>query len=559
MSHVTPSQPEAAMQGLMMDRPLLISSLLEHAAEVFPAVEIVTRTVEGPIHRSTWAAVQKRARQVAQALHSLELREGDAVATIAWNTHRHLELYYAVPMSGAVLTTLNIRLTPDDVAWVARHSGARGVFVDASLTGKFSEVRKLLPDLDFVVVMGEPGEAVDPALGEHLVYEELLGAQRTGRAWTEIDEQQPAMLCYTGGTTGRPKGVLYTHRAEVLHAMAALGRDSHAIGEQDVVLSLASLFHANGWALPYSAALAGATLVFPGSDLSSSAVVGLVENLGVTVAAAIPTVWLSVDQWLDQHPERSLARLQRILCGGAAVTEDLLTRFERRGITVNQAWGMTEMAPSGSMTLVRAAFAEAAPTVQRELLATAGVAVPGVELRIVDDTGAPLPHDGVTRGELEARGLWVISEYYRPEDDANEARFHDGWLRTGDVATIDRWGYVRIVDRLKDMVKSGGEWISSLDLEREISDHPDVAEVAVVGVPHPIWQERPMAVVVRRPGSDLDAETVREFLRSRVASWWLPDRVVFVDELPHTGVGKLDKRSLRDRCQDLLADEVVER
>ena len=536
----------------MQRHPLDVGMVLRRAATVHGLKKVIS-VEPGGLHSQTWAETATRVGRLGNALRSLGVTAGDRVGSFAWNTHRHLELYYAVPMSGAVLTTLNIRLHPPDVAWVANHAAIEVVFVDAGLTDAFAAIRRDLPSLRHVVVMG--GEASDPGLGEHLLYEELLDAEGSEIDWPDLDENTAAVLCYTSGTTGQPKGVLYSHRSEVLHALGALGADSHAIAERDVVLSLAPLFHANSWGLAYSTALAGSTLVLPGRDLSPAAVVGLIERLDVTVAAAIPTVWINVDRWLGEHPDRGLGRLERIICGGAAVTEDLIARFGRRGVRISQAWGMTEMSPGGTVSMVRAAFTDSPDEEKRRLLALPGVAVPGVELRVVDDEGSPLPRDGSSAGELEARGPWVAAAYYLPDDLSNEERFHEGWLRTGDIATIDEWGYLRIVDRVKDVVKSGGEWISSLELENHLADHPDVVEAAVIGVSHATWQERPIALLVLRSGSDLDADEIRTFLGGRVASWWIPDRFIAVDEIPHTAVGKTDKRALRSAYATTLEED----
>ncbi len=544
----------APLQGLMQRHPLDVGMVLRRAATAHGRKQVISAESDG-LHRQSWAETAARVGRLGNALAALGIRPGDRVGSLAWNTHRHLELYYAVPMSGAVLTTLNIRLHPSDVAWVARHAEISVIFVDAGLTKTLAAIRSDLPLLEQVVVMGGPTDDVDADLGEHLSYEELLSNESPDIEWPILDENTAAVLCYTSGTTGRPKGVLYSHRSEVLHALGALGADSHAIAERDVVLSLAPLFHANSWGLAYSTALAGSTLVLPGRDLSPAAVVGLIERLDVTVAAAIPTVWITVDRWLTEHPEHGLRRLERIICGGAAVTEDLIARYEGRGVRISQAWGMTEMSPGGTMSMIRSTFGDSTDAERRRLLALPGVAVAGVELRVVDDDGNPLPHDGATVGELEARGPWVAAAYYRPNDLSNEERFHDGWLRTGDIATIDEWGYLRIVDRAKDVVKSGGEWISSLELENHLADHPDVVEAAVIGVSHATWQERPIALLVLRPEAHLDEEEMRSFLAAKVASWWIPDRFISVAEIPHTAVGKTDKRSLRTSYATALEEE----
>ncbi|WP_224241921.1 long-chain fatty acid--CoA ligase [Hyalangium gracile] len=521
----------------MSELPLTLSLVLRRAARIGGARPVVTARPEGG-ERRTWAQVTERALRLCGALRRLGVRPGERVATFGWNHHQHLELLLGVPLLGAIVHPINVRLHPDDVVHVSREAEDAVVFVDASLTPVLAELRSRLGHVRHWVVMGEEAE-VAPAFAGAPRYEELLAAEAPLENLPEVDERTPASLCYTSGTTGRPQGVEYSHRSLVLHAMGALMVDSMAVSERDVVLPLAPFFHANGWGLPYSAAFAGAALVLPGPRLDAGSVARLIERERVTLAAAVPTVWNAFEPVLREG-KHELSSLRRILCGGAPLPMRTIQRFAEHGISFLHAWGMTELGPSGTMARARE---EGFPEERLAPLATQGAAVPGIELRVVDGAGRELPWDGTSVGELETRGLWGASRYFRGA--AGEERFRDGWLRTGDVATLDAHGALRIVDRTKDLVKSGGEWISSVELENHLMAHPGVKEVAVIAVAHEHWGERPVAVVVRQPESRVSFEELVEHLRPRVASWWLPDAAHFVAELPRTATGKVDKKVLR--------------
>ncbi|MFC7550770.1 long-chain-fatty-acid--CoA ligase [Plantactinospora sp. GCM10030261] len=534
------------MRSTMGSMPLSVGMMLRRGAATGPHARLVGLTPTGRCVQ-TWPGLARRARQVAAALPTLGVRPGDRVATFAWNGLRHLELCYGVPIAGAVLQPLNVRLFPDQIAWIAAHAEDRVVFVDASLTPRLAEIRPRLTGVERYVVLPD-GTEPHPGFADAIGYEELIDGVPDDEP-AEVDEWAAACLCYTGGTTGRPKGVAYSHRSLTLHAMSGLFVDSFAIRERDVLLPLTPLFHATAWGMPYSAALAGASLVLAGQDTSPRTVVRLIREERVTVAAGVPTFWLAVDQLAPTADD--LATLRRILCGGSAIPLELIQRYHRRGVGMQQGWGMTEMSPSGNLTIVRGHL-EGRPEPERLALhATQGVVTAGVELRVVAPTGAVLPHDGVSAGEIEARGPWVTASYHRPDDDANDTRFRDGWLRTGDIGTIDPDGYLRLLDRAKDVIKSGGEWISSIDLENHLMDHEAVAQAMVIAVPHPRWGERPAALVVAC--AEVEAKTLQAHLRSRVANWWVPDVVEFVADLPTTATGKFDKKRARELWRDRLA------
>ncbi|WP_224366065.1 long-chain fatty acid--CoA ligase [Hyalangium versicolor] len=520
----------------MSELPLTLSLVLRRASRMGGSKWVVTALREGA-ERRTWAQVAERALRLCGALKRLGVRPGERVATFGWNHHQHLELLLGVPQLGACVHPINVRLHPDDVVHVSREAEDAVVFVDASLTPLLAEVRARLPHVRHWVVMGEEGEVAPSFMGAPR-YEELIAGEAPLEGLSEVDERTPASLCYTSGTTGRPQGVEYSHRALVLHAMGALMVDSMAVSERDVVLPLAPFFHASGWGLPYSTAFAGATLVLPGPRLDAGSVAHLIERERVTLAAAVPTVWNAFEPVLREG-KHELSSLRRILCGGAPLPMRTIQRFAEHGISFLHAWGMTELAPSGTMARARE---EGSPEERLAPLALQGAAVPGIELRVVDSEGRELPWDGASVGELEARGLWGASRYFKGSEGE---RFRAGWLRTGDVATLDAQGALRIVDRTKDLVKSGGEWISSVELENHLMAHPGVKEVAVIAVPHEHWGERPVAVVVRQPESRVSFEELVEHLRPRVARWWLPDAAHFVAELPKTATGKVDKKALR--------------
>ena len=538
-----------AIQSTMGDLPLSVHMILRRAEAMGSHAKLVGVTPAGRSTR-TWPELAGRARRLADALAGLGVGPGDRVATFAWNTLAHLELLYAVPVSGAVLQPLNVRLFPAQIAWIANHAEDRVVFVQASLTSRLAEFKAQLATVRQYVVIDD-GTPRHPDFADALDYEDLV-ARGADDVPSEADERSAACLCYTSGTTGNPKGVVYSHRSLTLHAMSGCFVDSFAVRESDVILPLTPLFHATAWGLPYAAGLAGASLVLTGQDTSPEAVLRLIRGEGVTVAAGVPTFWLAIDQ---ASPD-DLGELERILCGGSAIPLDLLERYRRRGVSMQQGWGMTEMSPSGNLTFVRRVLHGLPTSEKLALHATQGITTAGVELRLVDEDGVPRPADGRTAGEVEVRGPWVTKSYYNPDGDSNSANFRDGWLRTGDIATIDEYGYLRLVDRTKDLIKSGGEWISSIEVENHLMDHPEVAQAMVIAVAHPVWTERPAALVVRRAGSSVTDEELAAHLVERVAKWWVPDVFEFVEVLPTTATGKFDKRDARATWGGPLAERL---
>jgi fatty-acyl-CoA synthase len=533
------------MKGLMQEMPLTLDMVLRRARDLGGEVEVVSPS-SPTLDRLSWSAVAERAQRLAGALDGLGIEPGERVGTLSWNTRAHLELYLGIPTSGRVLHTANARLDADELAYVFEHAGDRVVFVDASLTPALAAVRNRLR-LDHVVVVDDAADA-DPAFDGSPRYEELVAAAAPADL-PALAEDDAASISSTSGTTGRPKAVAYSHRSIVLHTMQLLMRDAHAIGRDDVVLPFTPMFHVNCWGLPYASAMAPAKLVLPGRDVSPEHGGELIERERVTVAAGVPTVWVRLAELLEAG-ERDLGSLERVLSGGAEAASTLIDRYRKRGIGFFHAWGATEMSPSGTGQLLAP---DAAAATDKW-----GPPTPGVEVRIVGEEGDQRPWDGAAAGELEVRGPWVTAAYLDPDDESNERRFTaDGWFRTGDIATITPAGRVHIVDRAKDLVKSGGEWIPSIGLESAIVAHPAIAEAAVIGVPHEEWGERPAALVVLEPGAQLDEDDLRAFLAERVARWWLPDAVDVVGELPKTGVGKYDKRRLRAKHADRLAQRPI--
>jgi fatty-acyl-CoA synthase len=531
------------MHGLMQHEQLTLTGILERAERIHPQRRIVTGVGDG-MHTESYLEFGERVRRLGSAMRALGIEPGDRVATFAWNSWRHLELYFAVPCMGAVLHTVNPRLRHDQVSSIAGRGGARVAFVDASLASLFAPVAAEIPSLMTVVM----DDGVSEALPGSRDYETLLAQASTEMTWPDLDERDACLLCYTSGTTGRPKGVLYSHRALVLHALMNNLAEVLGLTARDVVLPVVPMFHANGWGLPHAATLAGATQVFSGRFGAHPHVLGgLIESEGVTVAAGVPTVWIDLLHHMDEHVH-DISSLRLIKTGGAAVPPSLIEAFGTRyGIRVLQGWGMTETSPLAALALAPDE-AEALPEDARwAAMARAGRPVPGIRIRIVDEEGAEVPADDATMGEVQVRGNWVASGYVDDEDGTPLA---DGWLRTGDVATVDAVRSMRITDRTKDLVKSGGEWISTVDLESALMNHPAVREAAVVGVPDERWQERPVACVVLRAGATAGADELLAFLGPRFLRWWLPDEFVFFPELPKTSVGKFDKRALRERLRE---------
>ena len=525
------------MRGTMMDYQLTIRMLLEHGARFFGTSTVGTFTGEG-VRRATYAEVAGRAERLAAALARLGVRPGDRVGTLAWNNQAHLEAYLAIPSMGAVLHTLNLRLFPDQLAYVINHAEDKVIIVDGTLVPLLARVASQLRTVERYVVVGEgPAEP----LGEVLRYEELLAAEAPGFAWPDVDERQAAGMCYTTGTTGDPKGVVYEHRSMVLHSWGVLAASGVGLTDRDKLLPVVPMFHAMAWGMPHAAWFVGSDIILPDRFLQAEFLCQIIGMERPTVSAAVPTIWNDVLRHAERHPV-DFSSLRLVVCGGSAVPRALIERFqERHGVRIVQGWGMTETSPLAALAHPpKGVPAEA----ELDYRAKTGRPVGGVEVRLVDDAGNELPWDGKAVGEIEVRGPWVTATYY--QQDAPE-RFHDGWLRTGDVGTIDERGYLQITDRAKDVIKSGGEWISSVELENTLMAHPAVAEAAVIGVSDERWQERPLACVVVAEGQQVTAEELRDFLAGKVARWWLPERWAFVSEIPKTSVGKFDKKVLRAR------------
>jgi fatty-acyl-CoA synthase len=532
----------------MQHADLRISAILEHGRRVWGRSQVLT--CEGDTSRAaSYATVGERAHRLALALARLGIRQGDRVGTFMWNNQEHLEAYLAVPSMGAVLHTLNIRLFTEQLVYVINHAEDRVLLADDSLLPLLAKVAPELTTVEAFIIVGAGDTSALAAADAQrkrpiLRYEALLAAEKGEYAWPELEEHTPAAMCYTSGTTGHPKGVVYSHRSTYLHSMAIQAGSMCALSDADRILMIVPMFHANAWGMPYAAYMCGADLVMPARFLVADKLCAMMQRERPTFAAAVPTIWNEVLHYTEGK-DVDLSCLRLVICGGAAVPRVLMERFEQKfGVRIIQAWGMTETSPVGSVAHPPRGTSGAEAMTYR---AKTGRPVAGVELRIVDDAGQPLPWDGKAVGELEARGPWVTASYYR---DPDPQKFHDGWLRTGDVGSIDELGYVQITDRAKDVIKSGGEWISSVDLEGQLMAHPAVLEAAVIGVPDDKWSERPLACVVKRQGQEVSAAELREFLKGRVASFWLPERVAFIAQVPRTSVGKFDKKVLRKQFAD---------
>ncbi|UTI62357.1 long-chain fatty acid--CoA ligase [Paraconexibacter antarcticus] len=529
----------------MQDYPLTLCHVFHRAERLWRDKEIVTVTKNGARERTTYGDWAERTRRVAGALDELGVSADGRVGTFAWNSARHLELYFAAPCTGRVLHTLNIRLFPEQVVYVANHAEDEVVFVDRSLLPLFWPLVDELKTVRHVIVMDDGDGPEIPDDPRVLDYEELLARSARVDRFHVADENSAAAMCYTSGTTGNPKGVVYSHRSMTLHAMATMLSDTFGLSERDVVLPVVPQFHANAWGLAHAVVMTGASIIMPGPDLSAPAIAKLMVEENVTVAAGVPTIWMGV---LPELEGKELPHLRHVLCGGSAVPRALSEAYRKQiGLPILQAWGMTETSPIGSVATIRSSHADLPEEDLAALRATVGITSPLVDVRIVEPgADTELPWDGKAQGELQVAGPWIAAGYYRDERSAGSFS-EDGWLRTGDVATIDEHGYIRLVDRTKDVIKSGGEWISSVELENEIMGHPDVAEAAVIGVPDARWGERPLACVVAKDGATLDADAIRGYLDGRVAKWWIPERVEMIDEVPKTSVGKFSKKDLRER------------
>jgi len=544
------------MHGLMMDMPLLLSDLIRQADRHHGATEIASKTVEGGFHRYTYREAHARARRLANALKRLKIGMHQRVATLAWNGFRHFEVYYAVAGSGAVIHTINPRLFPDQIAYIANHAEDSYVFFDITFAPL---VEKLAPELKSVkgfVAMTDRSHMPAAKIPNLLCYEELVEAEKPDFEWPSFDERTAACLCYTSGTTGNPKGALYAHRSSMLHAYAAALPDALDLSARDVVLPVVPMFHVNAWGLPYSCALVGAKMVFPGQHLDGRSLHQLFEAEGVTMSAGVPTVWLGLLNHMKEHRLR-FSTLKRVVIGGSACPPAMTRTFqEDYGVEVLHAWGMTEMSPLGTACTFKAKHAAMSQGERLALQAKQGRVLFGVDMRIVDENGAELPNDGKAFGDLQVRGPWVISSYFKDEGGDPLRRDGNGqaWFPTGDVATLDPDGYMQITDRSKDVIKSGGEWISSIDLENIAIAHPAIAEAAVIGIRHPKWDERPVVVAVKKAGREVSKEELLSFYEGKIAKWWMPDDVVFVPELPHTATGKLSKLTLRQQMKDYRFD-----
>ena len=539
---------EVFMFGLMQQQSLLISSLIEFANRHHGDGEVVSRRVEGDVHRYTWADVANRSRQMANALDSLKLTQGARVATLAWNGYRHLELYFGVSGSGRVLHTLNPRLHPDQVVWIANHAEDEILCFDMTFLSLVQAVHAKCTTIKHWVAMCDADKLpTDSGIPNLTSYETLLAGQSMHYTWPELDENTASSMCYTSGTTGNPKAALYSHRSTLLHAYAAALPDVMCISARDSILPVVPMFHVNAWGIPYSAAMTGAKLVFPGPALDGKSIYELIEAEKVTFAAGVPTVW----QMLLSHMKPNglnFSSLKRTVIGGSACPPAMIDAFrESYGVDVLHAWGMTEMSPLGTLCTLKNKHLDLPEEAQMKLRLKQGRAIFGVDMKIVNEAGESLPHDGKTYGDLLVKGPWIIREYYKQE---GPSPLLDGWFPTGDVATIDEDGFMQITDRSKDVIKSGGEWISSIDIENIAMAHPDIVMAACIGMPHPKWDERPVVCVVKKPGAEISVTDLLKFYEGKTAKWQIPDDVIFVDAIPLGATGKMLKTKLRTQLAD---------
>jgi fatty-acyl-CoA synthase len=536
------------LQGLMQQQPLMISSIIEFAERWFPNVEVVSRSVEGPIHRYTYKDMGERARRVANVMKSLGIDRGDRVATLAWNGYRHMELYYGVSGSGAVLHTVNPRLFKEQLIYVVNHAHDRVVFLDLTFVPLLEELVEALPTVEQYVILTDRAHMPDTSIPNVLCYEELLAAESHTFQWPVFDENSASSICYTSGTTGNPKGVVYSHRSTLLHALGSSIPNGLSLSGSDSILLVVPQFHVNSWGVSYAAPMNGCKLVLPGPLMDGASLHELLDNERCTLSLAVPTVWMMLTGFLKETGHQ-LPHMKRVVIGGSAVPEAMIRSFEQDyNVQVIHAWGMTETSPLGTLNFLMPHLQSQDYESQMPIKLKQGKSVFGIDIRIVDDENRTLPHDGKAFGRLQARGHWVTSGYFG--EDHPSAVDSEGWFDTGDVATIDADGYMMITDRTKDVIKSGGEWISSIELENIAVGHPDITEAAVIAMAHPKWDERPLVVAVKCEGANIDREKLLKYMAQHVAKWQVPDDVVFVDNLPHGATGKLNKLKLRDDFSD---------
>jgi fatty-acyl-CoA synthase len=532
---------------MMMQTPLLLIDMLKRAETYYAHKEIISRTSETTVHRLTYGEWGKRTRKLAHALTKLGMQPGDKIASFAWNQHRHLEAYFAVPCSGAVLHMVNIRLSPEHIAYIINHAEDKMILIDEDLVPLMEEVQDQLTSIEHFIIMAD-GELPNTTLRNALSYEALLAeADETFSFPEDLDENAPASMCYTSATTGNPKGVVYTHRALVLHSMSLSMVDTMGISERDVILPIVPMFHVNAWGMPFAAVNVGATQVLIGPQFTPSLILDFIEQYGVTKTAGVPTIWLGATKEMEKK-SRDLSTLQAIFCGGSASPKGLIKKYEELGVNYVVVYGMTETSPIVSLSRDLSSMDDLPLDQKLETRAMQGLTVPGIESSIVNEYGE-VPWDNETMGELRLRGPWIASEYYKDERTAEA--FKDGWLYTGDIAVRSKEGFIKITDRTKDLIKSGGEWISSVDLENALMSHDAVFEAAVIAIPHVKWQERPLACVVLKEGIDVTKEELMEFLASQFAKWWLPDDIIFLEEIPKTSVGKFLKAKLRENINEI--------
>jgi len=538
------------MQGSMQDIPLLVNGILDHARIYHGEREIVSRLVEGPIHRETYADAHLRARKLAQALMRLGCSRGDVLATLAWNTHRHLEAWYGITGLGAIYHTLNPRLFPEQLVYIINHANDRVIMTDLTFVPILEGIADQIPNVKHIIILTDRAHMPETSLKNAVCYEELLDAENGDMNWVSVGENDPCGLCYTSGTTGNPKGVLYSHRSNVLHTLVSNSADVMGLRSTDAVLPVVPMFHANAWGIAFSAPAVGAKIVNPGPNMDGASIYELLEGEKVSFTAAVPTVWLMLLQHMEEH-NLKLPYLNTVTIGGSAVPRVMLEKFERDyEVEVKHAWGMTELSPLGSIASFKSGMEDMSFDEKMDIKVKQGRPPYLMEMKITDDDGNELPRDGKAFGHLMVRGPFVVGEYMKGE--GGQILDKDGFFDTGDVATLDPLGFMQITDRSKDVIKSGGEWISSIEIENIAVGHADVAEAAVIGIYHPKWDERPLLIVVKKEGSDPSKEDVLAYLEGKIAKWWMPDDVVFVDEIPHTATGKIQKLTLREQFKEYV-------